>query len=123
MADSTDPELFTTQEVRQLPKRKPRLKRVKITFTIPGEAASVVHAERRKRKMSMSELLNSLLAYQCWSEKEHALTGDAVKSRDGEQLLWEEINRDYGKPNKTGSYFAHRVARAVAKLIDPETEA
>lgn len=110
MQDSTEPNLST---------RRPAKKRAKFTISFPAEALDLIHEERRKRKMSMSEFVNSLVAYQCWCEREHHLTGQAVREGGPAEVgMWKEIRADRGKEKKTGTFFAHRAAEVVAQKLD-----
>lgn len=102
--DSKLPELFTMA----------LLKRVKRTVTTPGEAEEILQRRLATLGMTFQEYVASLISYDCWAEKPHMLTGDACKgSKAGEERLWQEIIRDFGKTPKTGSYFEHRVAELV----------
>jgi hypothetical protein len=98
----------------------PRLKRCVRKFSIPGEAERIL-VDRLKRLrwayVNEREYIESLIAYDLWAEKEHLLTGPAFQSREDRSKLWEEIIRDYGKPDKTGSFFEHRLDE-VAKERD-----
>src|SRR4051812_33448321 len=107
MSDSFSPDLFTDAP----------LKRMKRVVTTPGEAEGVLRARLKSLDMTFQEYVASLIAYDCWAEKPHILTGDAVRghkhgkdARENELRLWREIAADFGKREKTGSYFAHRVA-------------
>lgn len=94
--------------------RKPAHIRRKVSSTVPEEAIPVIEAMRAKLKMTMAQLIDSLLAYACWCEKEHHLTGQAVIAGGAqERAMWAEIVRDFGKPGKTGSYFEHAAARHI----------
>lgn len=119
MENESDGKLFTSA-----------LKRVVRSVSTPGEAEAMIQDRLAKLGMTFQEYVTSLIAFDCWAEKPHALTGDAAKghrrgkeSREQEMRLWRELIRDYGKPNKTGSFFAHALGRAVAKIVDPGTEA
>jgi hypothetical protein len=95
------PELFTG-----------RLKRWVRKFSVPGEAEEIVADRLKKLSWAYAnerEYVESLIAYDLWAEKDHLLTGPAFQSRADRALLWSEIIRDYGKPNKTGSFFEHRL--------------
>ncbi len=105
------------------------LKRITRSVSTPGEAEAVIQDRLAKLGMTFQEYVASLIAYDCWAEKPHLLTGDACKghrrgkaAREHEARLWREIVGFYGKPKKTGSFFAHEVARTVAKMVDPGTE-
>lgn len=90
----------------------PRLKRRVRKYSIPGEAERILKdrlARLRWAYANEREYIESLIAYDLWAEKEHLLTGPAFQSRADRFKLWEEIIRDYGKPNKTGSFFEHRL--------------
>lgn len=93
-----------------------QLSRVKRTVSTPGEAEEVLQKRLKALGMTFQEYVNSLISYDCWAEKPHALTGDAVsRTKEDEQRLWAEIASDYGKPNKTGSYFEHRAKEFVRR--------
>lgn len=87
------------------------LVRTKRSVTTPAIADGII--ERRWEALgfeNFSEYVNSLVAYDCWAEKAHVLTGDACSGeRINEEILWREIIADEGKPDKVGSFFAHRV--------------
>lgn len=109
MQDSTEPKLST----------KSVNKRRKFTVSFPEEAVPIIQEERKRLKMSMSQFVNSLVAYQCWCEKRHHLTGDAAQEGGAAELaMWKEIIADRGKEKKTGSYFAHAAAEIVLKNLD-----
>lgn len=114
---TSDPEVIHKSGKKSLHKRK------KVSTSVPMEAVPVIDALRRRLKMSMAQLMNSLLAYAAWCEKDHALTGDAVRQGGAaERAMWAEIVRDFGKPDKTGSYFEHiveeRLLATMRKLKD-----
>jgi hypothetical protein len=90
------------------------LKREKRSVSYPGEAQEIVQKRLEQLGMTFQEYVASLITYDCWAEKPHLFTGDACKgTKADEQRLWAEIVRDFGKPNKTGSFFEHRVAELV----------
>jgi hypothetical protein len=112
--DSFDPDLFTDSEAR-----------TKRVVTTPGEAEGIIQARLRALGMTFQEYVASLIAYDCWAEKPHLLTGDVCignkhskDARERELRLWREIAADFGKPEKTGSFFSHRVAEAVRKVLE-----
>lgn len=90
----------------------PRLKRIVKRFSIPGEAGPIfddyVH-RLRHFYANEREFIESVVAYALWCEREHHLTGPSFRSREDRQKMWDEIIADYGKPNKSGSFFEHRI--------------
>jgi hypothetical protein len=89
-----------------------KLKRCVRKFSVPGEAEDILIARLKRLRwayVNEREYVESLIAYNLWAEKEHLLTGPAFQSREDRSKLWEEIIRDYGKQNKTGSFFEHRL--------------
>jgi hypothetical protein len=93
------------------------LKRIKRTATTPGEAEPVIQARLKKLGMTWQQYVSSLVAYDCWAEKEHLLTGESIRDgRDSEEHLWREIVADFGQPNKTGGFFEHRLEELLARL-------
>lgn len=56
-----------------------------------------------------AEFAESVLAYSLWCEQVHHLTGPSFRNRDTRAKLWQEVIADYGKPEKAGSYFEHRM--------------
>jgi len=94
------------------------LKRVKRTVSTPGEGEEKIQARLALLNMTFQQYVNSLVTYDCWAEKPHTLTGEACRLGGAEeQRLWAEVNRDFGKKDKTGSYFEHRVAELVLAKI------
>jgi hypothetical protein len=101
------PELFTSPLKRRVRK-----------FSIPGEAEDILVDRLKKLCWAYAnerEYVESLIAYDLWAEKDHLLTGPAFQSRADRALLWSEIIRDYGKPNKTGSFFEHRLEEFITQ--------
>ncbi len=96
----------------------PLLKRIKRTVTTPGEAEAILHQRLQALGMTFQQYVASLIAYDCWAEKAHALTGQACTAgRSDEQLLWLEVIRDFGKPNKTGGFFEHRLEELLHERL------
>ena len=89
---------------------KKRTKRNVSTF---GELDEIITHRLRTLGVyaSFNDYVNSLVLYDLWAEKPHLLTGPAFTKHRREELpaLIEEVVRDYGKPNKTGSFFEHRL--------------
>lgn len=89
------------------------LKRTKRHVSTPGELDEILADRLRKLGCypSFNDYVNSLVLYDLWAEKDHLLTGPAFMKHRREELpaLIAEVARDYGKPNKTGSYFEHRL--------------
>ncbi len=57
------------------------------------------------------------MLYDLWAEKPHLLTGDSCRrSRSEELALWLEAMADFGKPDKVGSYFEHRLEEIARNL-------
>lgn len=114
VGESREGELFTDTEGK-----RGGQSRYKIQSSIPGEAKPVFEAMRRRLKMTMAEFINSAIAYACWSEKEHTMTGEAVREGgEAEEKMWAEIVRDFGKQGKTGSFFQHALDREMQRLLD-----
>jgi hypothetical protein len=94
-------------------------KKIKHTVSTPGEAEEMIQKRLEQLKSyyggNFQDYVNSLIAYDCWAEKDHLLTGPAFKKKDERTALWKEIIRDFGKPNKTGSYFEHRLDEIFAE--------
>jgi hypothetical protein len=103
-------------------------KKIKRTVSTPGEAEEMIQKRLEQLSQyyeSFQDYVNSLIAYDCWAEKDHALTGQAFSPgcRKTElPKLWTEIIRDFGKPDKTGSYFAHRAEEFVQELKSQPTK-
>jgi hypothetical protein len=98
------------------------LKRTKRNVSTPGELDRII-ADRMRRLhfASFNEYANSLVLYDCWAEKPHALTGPSFQHRREElPALVAEIVRDYGKRNKTGSFFEHRLEEIVRQRVAQE---
>lgn len=97
---------------------EPLLKRTKRTVTTPGEAEEILQKRLAALGMSFQQYVASLIAYDCWAEKPHALTGQACTgSRSDEQRLWLEVIRDFGKPDKTGGFFEHRLEELLRERL------
>jgi hypothetical protein len=97
---------------------EPLLKRTKRTVTTPGEAEEILQQRMQALGMTFQQYVASLIAYDCWAEKPHALTGQACTAgRADEQLLWQEVIRDFGKPNKTGGFFEHRLEELLRERL------
>ena len=101
-----------------------RLKRITRSVSTPGEAEDIIQARLKLLGMTFQEYVASLITYDCWAEKPHALTGDICKghlsakeAQDNERRLWAEIRKSRGLPDKTGSYFGHVVAEFVRKKL------
>ncbi len=101
------------------------LSRITRSVSTPGEAEKIIQARLKTLGMTFQEYVASLISYDCWAEKPHALTGDACKghksqkvARKAEAQLWKEIITDFGKPDKTGSFFNHRVTDFVRKKLE-----
>lgn len=96
----------------------PALVRTKRSVTTPAIADPVILKRLQQLGMTFQQYINSLIAYDCWAEKPHLLTGQACTgTREDEAKLWSEVVADFGKPDKTGSYFEHRVARLVIERL------
>lgn len=96
----------------------PLLKRTKRTVTTPGEAEGILRARLDALGMTFQQYVVSLIAYDCWAEKPHALTGQACTGgRADEQRLWLEVIRDFGKPEKTGGFFEHRLEELLRERL------
>lgn len=93
-----------------------RLKRKVIRFSIPGEAAGILENFIRRLGFYANEreYVESVVAYSLWCERVHHLTGPSFNTREARQKMWEEIIADYGKPNKSGSFFEHRLEEIAA---------
>ena len=92
------------------------LRRTKQHVTTPVELDELIADRLRKLRYyaSFNEYVNSLVLYDLWAEKDHALTGPVFLHRKEElPALIEEVKRDYGKPGKTGSFFEHRAEEFV----------
>jgi hypothetical protein len=97
---------------------EPLLKRSKRTVTTPGEAEEILRKRLDALGMTFQQYVASLIAYDCWAEKPHALTGQACTgSRADEHLLWQEVIRDFGKPDKTGGFFEHRLEELLRERL------
>lgn len=95
-----------------------RLKRRVIRFSIPGEASEIFDKHLFKLRhfyANEREYVESVVAYSLWCEREHHLTGPSFANRETRQKMWDEIIADYGKPNKSGSFFEHHVEEFVAE--------
>ena len=92
------------------------MKRRVIRYSIPGEASGIFNDFIRRLGFYANEreFSESVVAYALWCEQMHHLTGPSFATREGRQKMWEEIIADYGKPNKSGSYFEHRVEEIAA---------
>lgn len=98
------------------------LSRFKFTVSLPGEAEKEFYerldqlaAYYGKNRQSYIE---SLIAYDMWAQKDHLLTGPCFQDthrRDELPRMWAEILRDFNKPEKTGSWFEHRLAEINAQ--------
>lgn len=88
-----------------------RLKRRVIRFSIPGEASEIFEDFIRRLGFYANEreYVESVVAYSLWCERVHHLTGPSFNTREARQKMWEEIIADYGKPDKSGSFFEHRM--------------
>lgn len=102
-----------------------RLKRITRSVSTPGEAEDIIQGRLKALGLTFQEYVASLIAYDCYAEKPHLLTGDMCKGhaagkqgRDKERRLWEEIRREMGNPNKTGSFFGHVIAELVRKKME-----
>lgn len=91
------------------------LTRTKQNVSTPGELDPIIADRMRKLHFaSFNEYVNSLVLYDCWAEKPHLLTGPAFAHRREElPALVAEVVRDYGKPDKTGGFFEHRLEEFV----------
>lgn len=100
------------------PPGKPKLKRRYIRYSIPGEASEILDdfIRRLGHYANDREFSESLCAFSIWCEKLHHLTGPSFATREGRRKMWEEIIADYGKPNKSGSFFEHHVEEIAAEL-------
>lgn len=98
----------------------PTYSRSKHTISVPSIADDTIERRIEALGMSFTEYVASLIAYDCWAEKPHILTGQACTGeKEDEERLWREIIADAGKPDKTGSYFEHR-AREFFDKKPPE---
>lgn len=102
-----------------------KLKRVTRSVSTPGEAEDIIQGRLRALGLTFQEYVASLIAYDCYAEKPHLLTGDLCKGhaagkegRDNERRLWAEIRREMGNANKTGSFFGHVIAELVRKKME-----
>lgn len=93
-----------------------RLKRRVIRFSIPGEASDVFDHfwHRLGFYANEREYVESVVAYSLWCERVHHLTGPSFNTREARHKMWQEIIADYGKPNKSGSFFEHRLDEIAA---------
>ena len=114
MENESEQELFTG----------PSLQRVIRSVSTPGEAEDVIQQRLKALGMTFQEYVASLIAYDCWAEKPHHFTGDVCKghrrgkrAREDESRLWREIIADFGKADKVGSFFEHRVAELVLRRL------
>ncbi len=100
------------------PSGKSKLKRRYIRYSIPGEASPLLDDFMKRLGLYANdrEFSESLCAYSLWCEKLHHLTGPSFATQEGRRKMWEEIIADYGKPNKTGSFFEHRLEEIAAQL-------
>ncbi len=89
----------------QLPKRKT------FKFSVPLDAVPILHDFMRRIGFyaTEGEFAESTVAYALWCERMHHLTGPSFRDRATRAQMWQEIIADYGKPNKTGSFFEHRL--------------
>ena len=104
------------------------LTRVTRSVSTPGEAEEIILKRIRDLGMTFQEYVASLIAYDCWAEKPHLLTGDSSKghrndkaAREEEIRMWAEIRADFGvedKAVKPGSYFAHRAAEIMRRKLE-----
>lgn len=118
MAKENEDELFTL----------PLLSRVTRSVSTPGEAEEIIKARLKVLGMTFQEYVASLIAYDCWAEKPHLLTGEQCRghrndkqAREEERRMWAEIGADFGKVDKAdkpGSYFAHRAAEIMRQKLD-----
>lgn len=65
-----------------------------------------------------SEFAESVVAYSLWCERVHHLTGPSFASRKARASMWKEIVADYGKPDKSGSFFEHRLEEIAKRLVN-----
>jgi hypothetical protein len=102
-----------------------RMTRRVIRFSIPGEASEIFDTHLRKLRhfyANEREFVESVVAYCLWCEREHHLTGPSFATREQRQKMWEEIVADYGRPNKSGSFFEHRLEEiAAARALKKQT--
>lgn len=99
------------------------LVRTKHTVTTPAVANDLIKKRLKALGMTFQEYVNSLIAYDCWAERPHILTGDACTgSKRDEERLWIEVVSDFGKPDKAGSFFEHRARDFVQKRVTPGEE-
>lgn len=98
------------------PPSKPKLKRRYIRYSIPGEAGEILDDFIRRLGFYVDarEFSESLCAYSLWCERVHHLTGPSFNTQEARRKMWEEIIADYGKPNKSGSFFEHRLEEIAA---------
>ena len=90
------------------------LSRTKRSVTTPAEADEIIQKRLAQLGMTFQQYVDSLISYDLWAEKPHLFTGDACRGKRPEQeRLWSEVISDFGKSEKTGSYFEHRVAELV----------
>ncbi len=86
-------------------------KRKIIWFSIPGEAFEILEKRAAAEGMTVRQHVESTVGYDLWAEKPHWLSGQAIRAGGEEaERFWREVIADFGKPNKTGSYFEHRAA-------------
>lgn len=94
-------------------------KKDKHTVSTPGEAREMIESRLKQLAKyygdSFQKYTNSLIAYDCWAEKDHLLTGPAFVHDEQTAALWMEVIRDFGKKNKTGSWFEHRLQEIFAE--------
>jgi hypothetical protein len=100
-------------------------KRTKRNVSTPGELDELVSDRLRQLHFygSFNDYVNSLVLYDLWAEKPHLLTGPVFANHRKEELpaLIGEVIRDYGKPNKTGSFFEHRIEEFVKQKSAKES--
>jgi hypothetical protein len=103
-------------------------KRITRSVSTPGEAEPIIRARLKALGMTYQEYVASLVAYDCWAEKPHLLTGEECRghrndkeAREKEVRMWAEIAADFGKTDKDtkpGSYFAHRAAEIMRRKLE-----